>query len=146
MTTEKQELAPVSDPPAPPTEIIKRQTQVTLTAWVTGPQGIALEVKIEGIVWDGDARGTAKRAIAFENALVHEGLTPTAVEVAPPASAAAAAPAAATAVELPGINGGPPICSLHGAMVQRQGANGSFWSCSNKVNGNWCRPKKQGAA
>lgn len=131
----------------PAESIIRARTDYKLTAWVTGPQGVAMEVSIDHLVLGSDGwKAAAKNAKAFENALIQEGLVPTVTPVFDAASVQKQPPNEPEAVELPGVNGGPPICSLHGAMVQRQGKNGTFYSCPKKVNGEWCRPRKQNAA
>lgn len=127
---------------------VLRHATTTLKATVRGPLGLALEVQITDVPYDGLA-GAASRAVAFEKALIAANLKPvTPVTAAPlPQSASAPqqeAPAQSEAVEIPATDGGPARCSLHGAMKWFEGNNGrAWWSCSHKnPDGKYCRPAK----
>lgn len=132
---------------------VLHNTTTTLRARVIGPKGVAMEVEIVGVKHDG-LEGAALRAIAFEKALIQYGLkpapqpSPVAAQANPPSQQqAGGAATGAGAVEIPGENGGPPRCSVHGAMKWFEGNQGrAWWSCSGKgPDGKYCRPKKAGA-
>ncbi len=142
----------LDDAPAPkPVDELRvlHKTSTTLAAFVIGPQGVQMEVRIEGVTFD-TLDGAALRAIAFENALIQKGLVP----VPQPEPVVVQAPSlaerlgvAGEAVEIAGINGAPPKCSLHGPMKWVEGNNDKghyeFWSCSHKnADGKYCKPRK----
>lgn len=129
---------------------VLRHASTTLTARVIGPLGFALEVQITDVQYDG-VDGAALRAIALEKALKAKGLKPT----GPATASHAAAPqqqaqpqqqdnSGQGPIEIAGVNGGPPRCSLHGAMKWLEGTSKStgkefaFYACSQRD----CRPAK----
>ncbi len=137
-------------PPKPVDELrVLHRTSTTLAAFVIGPQGVQMEVRIEGVTFDG-LEGAALRAIKFENALIQEGLVP----VPQPEPVVVQAPSLAErlgvadeAVMIEGVNGAPPKCSLHGPMKWVEGTNAkgayAFWSCPHKnADGAYCKPRK----
>ncbi len=142
----------LDDAPAPrPIDELRvlHKTSTTLAAFVIGPQGVQMEVRIEGVTFD-TLEGAALRAIKFENALIQEGLVPVPQPepvVVQGAGVGDARPAGTGAVEIPSENGAPPKCSLHGPMKWVEGNNDKghyeFWSCSHKnADGKYCKPRK----
>lgn len=140
-------------PPIRPVDELRvlRHATTTLKATVKGPLGLALEVQITDVPYDGLA-GAASRAVAFEKALIAANLKPISpVTAAPlPQSASAlqqASPASQSGQgpqEIPGVNGAPPRCSIHGVMKWLEGTSKAtgkefaFYACSQRD----CRPAK----
>lgn len=130
---------------------VLRHATTTLKAMVKGPLGLALEVQITDVPYDGLA-GAASRAVAFEKALIAANLKPispvTASPAATPQQQVAAPPASQSGqgpVRIEGENGKPPRCSVHGAMKwlegttkqgPKTGEHYEFWACTQRD----CRP------